>query len=123
MIYVSDAWKNAHKQMILPESFVEILMDLVNEDVKLNGYAVGVNEAAFSNSGGLINNTDYGATPKYAFLEQNSWSLDGSRDVVSDVGAYHPPGYVSLNDDGAEVLIPVKLLTLYLPELPYIERK
>lgn len=92
MISVSDAWKNTHQQMILPESFVEITMGVMDETV--TGTVSGTNEAAFSNSYRVINNDDYDSK-SYVFLEHNLWSLDGSRVVIENEDFYYPPAYVS----------------------------
>lgn len=94
MIYVSDAWKNAHQQMILPESFVEITMGVMDETV--SGTVSAGNGAAFSNTSAVINNEDFNST-KYALLEDNLWSLDGSCVVMDDSSQYHPSGYVGKN--------------------------
>lgn len=96
MIAVSDAWKNAHTQMMLPESFVEITMGVFDETV--TGKVTGTNEADFSNSSAVINNENYDTSTKYAFLEHNLWSLDGSRVVMTDINSYNPPAYVSKDD-------------------------
>lgn len=96
MIGVSDAWKNAHTQMILPESFVEITMGVVDETI--TGEVSCENEATFSNSSAVINNDEYDTSTKYAFLEHNLWSLDGSRTVLTDSDSYNPPAYVSSDD-------------------------
>lgn len=103
MIYVSDAWKNAHQQMILPESFVEITMGVMDEGV--TGTVSGENEASFSNASAIINNDDFDSITKYALLEHNLWSLDGSRVVMDDSSQYHPAGYVSEDATLDEVTI------------------
>lgn len=97
MIYVSDAWKNAHKQMILPESYVEITMGVIDETV--TGTVSGTNEATFSKSYAVVNNEDYEGRPKYALLEHNLWSLDGSRTVLENANSYYSSAYVT-GDDG-----------------------
>lgn len=95
MIYVSDAWKNAHQQMILPESFIEITMGVMDETV--TGTISGTNEAAFSKSSIVVNNEEYEERPEYALLEQNLWSLDGSKTVLEDTNSYYTAGYVTNN--------------------------
>lgn len=82
MIYVSDAWKNAHKQMILPESFVEITMSSLDDSV--TGTVSGVNADQSSNLSSVINNADTDYHQKQALLEHNLWTLDGSTDVIDN---------------------------------------
>lgn len=96
MIGVSNAWKNAHKQKILPESFIEITMGVLDESIV--GTVSGNNEASFSHSSVVVNNEDYKRNQKYAFLEQNLWTLDGSCVVLPDTNSYNTSAYISAND-------------------------
>lgn len=102
MISVSDAWKEAHAEKLLPETFVEISMDIGNTDV--SGTMSGENEASFSYPSQILDNTRVFGSKRYAFLEHNSWSLNGSRSLLSDINTYRPAGFVG-NDDGACKLI------------------
>lgn len=103
MFYVSDAWKNAHQQMILPESFVEITMGIMDETV--TGTVSGTNEAAFSNSRIVVNNEEYEGRPEYALLEHNLWSLDGSKTVLANTNSYYTSTYVTENDSTGSLTI------------------
>ena len=102
MINVSNAWKEAHKQALLPETFVEITLDIVDtpESVTVSGS----NEATFSNSNAIVNNADYGFGTKYAVLEHNLWTLDGSCAIME--GSEKAPGFVSANgSDSSSVVV------------------
>ena len=109
---VSEAWKEAHKQPLLPETFVEITVDAIdpdaiNELVWMNHY----HGESFSNVRNVVNgftgtayvgSTHITESPsvtegKYAFLEYNLWSLDGTRAILTDTENYVPPGLVSQN--------------------------
>lgn len=103
MIGVSDAWKNAHRQMILPESFVEITMGVIDENVI--GEVSGKKEAAFSRSNVVVNNNEYEDRPEYAFLEHNLWSLDGSKTVLTDTDSYYSSAYISSDDTSGGMTI------------------
>lgn len=103
MIYVSDAWKNAHKQMILPESFVEITMGVIDDTV--TGTVTGANEASFAHSLAVVNNEDYEGRPEYAVLEHNLWSLDGSKTVLANTNSYYTAAYVTDNDSTGSLTI------------------
>jgi hypothetical protein len=103
MIYVSDAWKNAHQQMILPESFVEITMGVLDETVV--GEVSCKNEAVFSNPNVVVNNEEYGGRPQYAFLEHNLWSLDGSRQLLDNTDSYYTAAYVSRDNTSCGMTI------------------
>lgn len=100
MIEVSDAWKAAHAQAVLPETFVEITMDVFDSDV--SSYISRIEDspaASFSNSDAIVNALSYQDSGKYALLEQNLWVLDGTKEVISSVSSYTAPGYVSEKDD------------------------
>lgn len=103
MIYVSDAWKNAHKQMILPESFVEITMGVIDDSV--TGTVTGTNEAAFAHSLAVVNNEEYEGRPEYALLEHNLWSLDGSKTVLANTSSYYTSAYVTVDDSTGSLTI------------------
>lgn len=99
MINVSSAWKAAHRQTILPETFVEIIMDAFDPDVSSNVDQIyDTPSAIFSNSEAIVNATSYPTQGQYALLEQNLWLLDGSKEIVSDVSSYSATGYVSEED-------------------------
>jgi hypothetical protein len=98
MISVSDAWKEIHKQPLLPETFVEISVGVTDVGVEDELTVTGTNEAMFSRSRFSVKNTSSTTPPKYATLEHNLWALDGSRTVVPSSGTYATPGYVSQDD-------------------------
>lgn len=101
MISVSNAWKEAHKQTLLPETFVEIAMDIV--DTPVSTTVSGKSEATFSNSSAIVNHTNDGVSKKCAVLEHNLWLLDGSRTIMDGLA----PGYVSADDTLGGVTISV----------------
>jgi hypothetical protein len=105
---VSQAWKDAHTQTLLPETFVEITMSLVDEAASnsFSQYLPGHPES-FSNHLNVINNREY-STQRHAFLEQNIWVLDGISSIISDLQSYTPVGYV--NNGGYEKNIAFRAL-------------
>lgn len=114
MIAVSDAWKEAYKQKLLPETFVEITMNLANTDVL--GVPSGTNESDLSYSSRVLDNGDYRSFEKYAFLEENSWLLDGSRSIISQPESYRPPAFLS--DKDGECSLTIKLTTAQTTTIP-----
>lgn len=99
MQIVSDKWKNAHKQALLGESFVEISLDIADPDALADGIPQDNGAVYISNSAVITDGTDKTPVP-YGTLEQNIWCLDGSRKALpeSDFGNN---GYISdvLSDD------------------------
>lgn len=84
---VSENWKNAHKQTLLNESFVEISLDITDPDALADASPQDNGAIYISNSSELTDGTDKSPIP-YCTLEQNLWCLDGSRKAIptSDFG-------------------------------------
>ena len=80
---VSDKWKEAHKQNILSESFVEISLDIADTDALADGVPQDNGAVYISNSSAITDGTDKTPLP-YCTLEQNIWCLDGSRKAIPD---------------------------------------
>lgn len=98
MIEVSDAWLAAHKQTILPETFLEITFDVTDDGVSELVNVIAENEASFSNSSAIAGSVGTPADAGYATLEPNLWVLDGSKNIIPDEAPYNTPGYVSADD-------------------------
>lgn len=105
MIAVSDAWKNAHKQKILPETFVEIEM-LVGFAGSLPSFTVERSSSSSGISGypnNLVNKTDPPAYSYFATLEENLWVLDGTRNINSLIGNVNAPQVFYSVSDSVDV--------------------
>ena len=93
MIAVSDAWKDIQQRFLLPETHIEIDCGITDDEAQSLAVATSTNEAVFSNAGNILNSlTDI---TKYATLEHNLWSLDGTHVVLPASGSYGNAGYVS----------------------------
>ena len=92
MISVSSAWKEAHKQTLLPEMFVEVTYGVTEPGLQEDSSATSSNEAAFSNTAQIVDGISRNSD-KYATLEHGLWGLDGSFGYLSE--APRDPGYVS----------------------------
>ena len=93
MINVSNAWKDIQQRFLLPETHIEIDCGVVDDDAQGVAEASGTNEAEFSNAPGIVEVLV--DVVKYATLEHNLWSLDGSHTVLPSSGTYENAGYVS----------------------------
>lgn len=116
MIAVSDAWKDIHQRLILPEGHIEIKCEV--SEVGLQGLAVpsGTNEAVFSNVSRVTDNEDSSVAPKYATNELNMWALDGSMSVLPDSAPYDTRGYVSdISETGSVTLQLPSVRTVAIP--------
>ena len=96
---VSDNWKNAHKQTLLNESFVEVSLDIADPDALADASPQDNGAIYISNSTELTSGVEKNILP-YCTLEQNIWCLDGSRKAIQTNG-FGQNGYVSdvLSDD------------------------
>lgn len=93
---VSQAWKEAHKQLLLPETKVELTLSIadVASMNELRGLIMSDLEEELSNPEHVFGSTKIGDVPKRAILERNTWLLDGSRNVVDKKENYKGIGYV-----------------------------
>lgn len=107
MITASDSWKNLHRQALLPETFVEISCGVADPGIGDAAVATGSNEASFSNTAYAVKSAKNVSATKYATLEHNLWTLDGSCHISESQPT--ALGYVS-NGEEAE-------LTIRLPEV------
>lgn len=105
MVDVSAAWKEIHQGDLLPETFVEITCAITEAGAQETATSRGENEATISNAAVVAGNSSMTATPKYATLEQNLWSLDGTRSVAPNNGPYQNAGYVSADDSVGRVTL------------------
>lgn len=101
MIPVSDAWKEAHRGFLLPETFVEIICEVVDTEAQAAAHATvdsDDEEAVFSRCDNVT--VESTATPKYATLERNLWVLDGTHSILPGDGSSENPGYASPQNIG-----------------------
>ena len=97
MISVSEAWKNLHKQTILPESRVELTYWITEPGAQELAEESNNGAAFFSDHAAIVATTD-AEHPKYATLENNLWVLDGSLELLPDNAPYGDTGYVAEAD-------------------------
>ena len=93
MITVSDAWKDIQQRFLIPETQIEIECGIIDDEARRVGTITGTDEATFSNAQNVFGNVI--DPPKYATLELNLWSLDGSFTVLSSATSNANTGYVS----------------------------
>jgi hypothetical protein len=108
VIPVSDTWKAIQKDTILPESFVEVTYWITEPEAQ--GLATQSNNGSmfFSNPSAILDTNDE-RIPKYATLENNLWSLDGTCEILPDNAPYGNTGYI------ADAVYP--MVTIALPQV------
>lgn len=104
MIAVSNEWKETHNQMFLPESFVEVSLEI--SDASVSGTVSGSNVASFANASSIINADKKTTNEPYITLEYNRWLLDGSKTVApAESSLATNTRYISANDSVSTVTI------------------
>lgn len=117
---VSENWKQAHKQTLLNESFVEISLDIADPASVADAAKQGATDNGaiyISNSFGVTDGIDTTPIP-YCTLEQNLWCLDGSRRAIPD-GTFGDNGFVSevLSDDTCIFSAKVPMISISFSEV------
>ena len=91
MIPVSNFWKSAKNEMLLPEMFVEITYEITEPGLQEEAVATGSNPVDYSNVAQVVSRVDKNSE-KYAMLDYGCWGLDGSFSYLD--GEPHDPGYI-----------------------------
>lgn len=94
MVTVSDAWKAIQKETILPESFIELTYWITEPGAQSLANESNNGVVFYSDHTSIVDTTSK-SFKKYATLENNLWSLDGSFDVLPDKAPYGDTGYVA----------------------------
>lgn len=110
MITTSDAWKAAHLEAVVPETFVEITYDITEPGLQEDATVTHSGVVAFAQPDAIMDTTDKAYT-LYATLEQNIWGLDGSFSILPDAAPYGNAGYVS-STFPTDVTIPTVTITM-----------
>ena len=93
MQIVSENWRNAHKQSLLNESFVEISLEVSDPEALAHNVPTDNGAIYLSNSSNLTKREDNSPTP-YCTLEQNLWVLNGERKAIPE-SDFVREGYIS----------------------------
>lgn len=84
MIDASYSWKSAHREILLPETFVEINLTVADDITGQWDQIVVTNPAIFRNSVPIVQRSEVLPPAYYATLEENLWVLDGTRRILPD---------------------------------------
>ena len=114
---VSEKWKNAHKQTLLNESYVEVSLDIADPDALMDASPRDNGAVYISNSSELTNGVERNPTP-YCTLEQNIWVLDGGRKAIPE-SDHGENGYVgdALSDEQCVFSDKTPLITIIFSKI------
>jgi hypothetical protein len=93
MIYVSDRWRTAQSDVIVPESYVKISYEATEPGLHEMANLSHANWSDNPSSVNIIDSDDM--QPKYVTMERNRWLLDGECKILPDDVAYGDTGFVS----------------------------
>lgn len=93
MQFVSQAWKDAQKQTLVPEGFLEVSLNVGDPEAQENATASDNGHVDFSNTPQLADET-WKEAVRYATLETNLWMLDGTFKIIPDGPPYGNNGYI-----------------------------
>ena len=110
MQIVSQSWKNAHKQTLLNESYVEISLSITDPDALADVSSVDNGSIYLSNTPEIVSEIDTPVIP-YTTLEQNQWLLDGTRKSIPE-SEYKDGGYVGDSISNEEGVFDTKIPTI-----------
>ena len=99
MIIVSDGWKEAHKQRLLPETFIELSYSVTEPGLQQEALATANMEESYSDTESVVSGITVDRE-KYGTLEWNFWGLDGSFSYIDTEP--ENPGYVTSEPSGED---------------------
>lgn len=111
VLSVSDAWKQAHTQRLLPETFIELSYAVTEPGLQREALSVANMEENYSDAESLVSTITVDRE-KYGTLEWNFWGLDGSFEYFDSKP--ENPGYVTnvlSGEDAAFTALPTIQIT------------
>lgn len=110
---VSQAWKDAQEQTLVPESYVEVVLNVGDPEAQEDASPADNGHEVYSSTEHLTDETEKEQI-KYATLEHNIWTLDGTCEILPDNAPYGNNGFVgnTLSDENCEYsVIPTITIT------------
>lgn len=90
---VSQAWKDAQRQTLVPESFIEIGFSVTDPEAAADAQASDNGHDVISNAQEIVDDVENDPV-RYGFLELNMWALDGTCEVLPNAAPYGRNGFV-----------------------------
>lgn len=96
---VSENWKSAHDELLLPETFIKLSFSVTEPGLSSEAATTATNEELFSETENITNVLEK-EPEKYATLEHNMWGLDGTFEYFDETPV--DPGYTTSLLSGAD---------------------
>ena len=90
---VTSAWKANQEETFVSESYVELTFKMNDPTAQYDGTVTVNGEESFSDASEILTETDKSPV-KYATLERNLWSLDGTAEIAPSSAPYGKQGYI-----------------------------
>ncbi len=90
---VTESWKTAQQEAIMPEQFIQIEYSVTDPDVQRDGTASSNGDVVYADTSD-ITDTTMKTPPHYATLEHNVWGLNGEQNVLPNSAPYGDTGYI-----------------------------
>ena len=119
---VTESWKAAQQQMIVPEQFIQIEYSVTDPDVQKDGTASSNGDTGYASTV-EITDTTVKSPPHYATLEHNIWGLNGEQTILPDSAPYGDTGYVGnaiCDDTGVFSTPPVVSISFSKVHIPLV---
>ena len=120
MIAVSDAWKNAQHNTLLPETFVEVTYVITEPGLQERAVATANYPESYANVTQITGISDKDSE-LYASLDYGTWGLTGEHSYFD--GSPVNPGYIDMNystEDCSMNVSPYPTITITLPNVQEI---
>ena len=103
MQQVSQAWKDAQEQTLVPESYVEVILNVGDPESQADATPSDNGHENYSSTEHLADETEKEQI-KYATLEPHIWVLDGTCEILPDEPPYGNNGFIgnTLSDENGE---------------------
>ena len=97
---VSQAWKDVQEQYLVPESYIEITMNVGDPDAQSSATSSDNGHVDYSDSSSLVE-AEGNDPALYATLEHNIWALNGTFEILPDKDPYGKNGGRAFEDVSA----------------------
>lgn len=110
----SQSWKDAQEQTLVPESYVEVILNIGDPDSQADATPIDNGHESYSSTEHLTDETEK-EQRQYATLEHNIWPLNGTAQILTDSGPYGNNGFIGneLSDEDGKYAVTPTITILF----------